>query len=83
MVIYIIAQFKWNYLDGINSINTTGQIIPLGLGTLSLGRSVWLLKDVNWRQVLHAPCVFGSNSTHQLGCNTFRVAVAARGLIDC
>lgn len=56
MVIYIIAselQLKWNHLDGINSVNTTGQIIPLALGTLSLGRSIWLLKDVNWRQIVH------------------------------
>jgi hypothetical protein len=47
LAFYIIAselQLKWNHLDGINSVNTTGQIIPLTLGVLSLVRSIWLLK---------------------------------------
>jgi hypothetical protein len=47
LTFYIIAselQLKWNHLDGINSVNTTGQIIPLTLGVMSLVRSIWLLK---------------------------------------
>lgn len=47
LAFYIVAselQLKWNHLDGINSVNTTGQIIPLTLGVMSLVRSIWLLK---------------------------------------
>ena len=42
---------RWNHLDGINSVNTTGQIIPLALGSLSLFRSIYLLKDANWSRL--------------------------------
>jgi len=48
---YIIAselQLAWNHLDGINKVNSTGQIIPLTIGTLSLVRSLWLLKYSKW-----------------------------------
>jgi hypothetical protein len=47
LAFYIIAselQLRWNHLDGINSVNTTGQIIPLTLGVMSLARSIWLVK---------------------------------------
>ena len=53
LALYILAtelQMRWNHLDGINSVNTTGQIIPLVLGCLSLIRSIYLLKDTNWYQ---------------------------------
>jgi hypothetical protein len=43
---YIVAselQFKWNHLDGINAVNTTGQIIPLALGTFSLIRALFII----------------------------------------
>jgi hypothetical protein len=51
LIFYIVAselQLKWNHLDGINSLNTTGQIIPLVIGTLSLLRTIFLLRGANW-----------------------------------
>jgi hypothetical protein len=51
LVAYIVPaelQLRWNHLEGINTVNTTGQIIPLALGSLSLIRSIYLLKDANW-----------------------------------
>ena len=54
LVLYILVtelQMRWNHLDGINSVNTTGQIIPLALGSLSLFRSIYLLKDANWSRL--------------------------------
>lgn len=53
LVFYIVAselQLGWNNLDGINSLNTTGQIIPLVIGTLSLLRTLFLLKGANWKE---------------------------------
>lgn len=53
LIFYIVAselQLKWNRLDGINSLSTTGQIIPLVIGTLSLLRTFYLLKDANWAE---------------------------------
>ena len=46
-IFYIVAselQLKWNHLDGINSIDSTGQIIPLALGTFSLIRALYILQ---------------------------------------
>lgn len=46
LIFYIVAselQLKWNHLDGINSIDSTGQIIPLALGTFSLIRALYIL----------------------------------------
>lgn len=54
LVVYILPaelQLRWNHLSGINSVNTTGQIIPLALGSLSLFRSIYLLKDANWSRL--------------------------------
>ena len=53
LIFYIVAselQLGWNNLDGINSLNTTGQIIPLVIGTLSLLRTIFLLKGANWEE---------------------------------
>jgi hypothetical protein len=53
LVFYIVAselQLGWNNLDGINSLNTTGQIIPLVIGTLSLLRTMFLLKGAKWEE---------------------------------
>jgi hypothetical protein len=53
LIFYIAAselQLGWNNLDGINSLNTTGQIIPLVIGTLSLLRTLFLLKGANWKE---------------------------------
>jgi len=55
---YIVAsevQLKWNHLDGINAVTTTGQIIPLSLGCLSLIRSLYLLRHVDWLQLIKIP----------------------------
>jgi hypothetical protein len=49
LLFYIIAselQLRWNHLTDINSVATTGQIIPLVLGSFSLLRTLYLLKDV-------------------------------------
>jgi hypothetical protein len=62
LVLYIIAtelQMRWNHLDGINSVDTTGQIIPLALGSLSLIRSIYLLKDANWSRLTKEKAVEG------------------------
>lgn len=48
LMFYIVAselQFRWN-LDGINSVNTTGQIIPLALRTFSLIRALFIIRKV-------------------------------------
>ena len=55
---YIVAselQLKWNHLDEINSVNSTGQIIPLALGCLSLFRTFYLLRDVDWLKLIKIP----------------------------
>ena len=47
LTFYVIAselQLRWNHLDGINNVDSTGQIIPLTLGSLALLRSIYLLK---------------------------------------
>jgi len=47
LTFYVIAselQLRWNHLDGINKVASTGQIIPLTLGSLALLRSIYLLK---------------------------------------
>ena len=52
LIFYVIAselQLKWNHLDGIDSINTTGQIIPLAIGSMSFIRAVVL---VWWRSLM-------------------------------
>ena len=49
LLFYIIAselQLRWNHLTDINTVTTTGQIIPLVLGSFSLLRTLYLLKDV-------------------------------------
>jgi hypothetical protein len=33
-------QLRWNHIDGINSVNSSGQIIPLTIGTLSLLQAI-------------------------------------------
>jgi hypothetical protein len=46
LTFYIVAselQLVWNHLDGINTVNSTGQIIPLTIGSLALLRSIWLI----------------------------------------
>ena len=55
---YIVAselQLKWNHLEGINSVSTTGQIIPLSLGCLSLFRTLYLLRHVDWLEMIKIP----------------------------
>jgi hypothetical protein len=42
-------QISWNHLEGIDSINTTGQIIPLCIGALSLIRAVYLQAKANYK----------------------------------
>jgi hypothetical protein len=52
---YVVAselQLHWNHLDGVNSINSTGQIIPLVLGSLSLLRALFLSRKGDWSQLL-------------------------------
>ena len=52
LAFYIVAselQLAWNHLEGINSVDTTGQIIPLALGSLSLLRSLFLVVS-GWKQ---------------------------------
>jgi hypothetical protein len=39
-------QLKWNHIIGTNSVDTTGQIIPLALGVLSLVQTFVVFKDV-------------------------------------
>jgi hypothetical protein len=39
-------QLKWNHIIGTNSVDTTGQIIPLALGVLSLVQTFVAFKDV-------------------------------------
>lgn len=54
LVFYIVAselQIKWNHLDSVNSISTTGQIFPLVLGCLSLLRTLFVLKDLRWESL--------------------------------
>jgi hypothetical protein len=55
---YIVAselQLQWNHLDDINSIQTTGQIIPLMIGTMFLFRCMWLLfTEANWSEIREA-----------------------------
>lgn len=65
LIIYITAselQLKWNHLDGIYTISSTGQIIPLGFGVLALVRSIWLLRYVDkdklrswWKDIMDEP----------------------------
>jgi hypothetical protein len=58
LVLYIVPselQLWWNHLDGIYSVNTTGQIIPLSLGSLSLFRALYLLKEANWSKLWRDP----------------------------
>lgn len=55
LLFYIVAaelQISFNNLDGIGGIDSTGQIIPLGLGSLSLIRSLWLLRRLDWKALL-------------------------------
>jgi hypothetical protein len=39
-------QLKWNHVEGINSIETTGQIIPLTLGLLSVIQTLFAFRFV-------------------------------------
>jgi hypothetical protein len=58
LVLYIVPaelQLWWNHLDGIYSVNTTGQVIPLSLGSLSLFRALYLLKEANWSKLWRDP----------------------------
>ena len=58
LVLYIVPaelQLWWNHLDGIYSVNTTGQIIPLSLGSFSLLRALYLLKEANWSKLRRDP----------------------------
>jgi hypothetical protein len=36
-------EIEWNHLDGLESVNTTGQLIPLTVGCFSLFRAVMLI----------------------------------------
>jgi len=57
-VMYLVPaelQLWWNHLDGIYSVNTTGQIIPLSLGSFSLLRALYLLKGANWSKLRRDP----------------------------
>lgn len=45
-------QLKWNHSAAINLVNTTGQIIPLAVGCLSLLRSIYLLRYADWPRLL-------------------------------
>lgn len=40
-------QLRWNHLIGIDSLSTTGQIIPLTIGLLSLVRVTYLLRELH------------------------------------
>lgn len=42
-------QLKWNHVVGINSINTSGQVLPLVLGTLSLLYTFFALRNEMWK----------------------------------
>jgi hypothetical protein len=57
LTIYIIAselQLKWNHLEDINSVSSTGQIIPLCIGAFSLLRAVLMLRHVKWSELMNA-----------------------------
>ena len=36
-------EIKWNHLDGLGSVDTTGQLIPLTVGCFSLFRAIMLI----------------------------------------
>jgi len=42
-IVAIELEIRWNNLDGIGGVSTTGQIIPLVVGCLSLARSIALV----------------------------------------
>lgn len=42
-------QLKWNHIVGINSINTSGQVLPLVLGVFSLLYTLFALKWEFWK----------------------------------
>jgi hypothetical protein len=51
LIVYVVAselQLSWNHLDGINSVNKGGQIIPLAIGALSLLRAFYILACDLW-----------------------------------
>lgn len=51
MALYVIAtelQLTWNHLDGINTVASTGQILPLVIGCMSLLRSISLVGYALW-----------------------------------
>jgi hypothetical protein len=76
-------QLKWNNLDGINSVSTTGQIIPLGIGSLSLLRTLYLLRTANWSRLTKDPDevekpveqTFGYRAGHAVGAWIRRMTV--------
>jgi hypothetical protein len=39
-------QLRWNHIVGTNAVDTTGQIIPLTLGVLSVVQAMFAFKDV-------------------------------------
>ena len=46
MVVFMILielQVRWNRLEGVNSVTSTGQIVPLVIGTLSIIRAIALV----------------------------------------
>src|SRR5208282_2181839 len=43
IIFTIEIQIKYNHLEGVGRIDTTGQIVPLAVGCLSLGRAVILV----------------------------------------
>ena len=49
---YLVAaelQLKWNRIEGVQSVAPTAQIIPLGIGSLSLLRSLWIWIAHNYK----------------------------------
>jgi hypothetical protein len=44
-------QFRWNHVDGINSLSSAGQIIPLTIGTMSLIQAIFSVVQEIWHQI--------------------------------
>ena len=53
-MILIELTLKWNHLEGIYSINSTGQIIPLMVGIGSMIAVIWKL----WRTILVTTIIY-------------------------
>lgn len=44
-------QFRWNHVDGINSLSSAGQIIPLTIGTMSLIQAIFSVIREIWHRI--------------------------------